>query len=184
MLRRFAPFIVVGGLVILFFLTVFSSRGAWKRIPQAVGLGEEYGEPTEEQKLHALPDLRTGNAVYEDVKISQGAFKEPKVESTSPYPVGQLKPAGSNYTKCLVVPHLKNEDTSWIEGELGDMLESGALSTAVYTVDDRSAELHPPKNKGHEVVVYLSYIIDFYDELADVNIFMHWHRYAWHNNDL
>lgn len=35
-----------------------------------------------------------------------------------------------------------------------------------------------------EVMVYLSYIIENYDKLADVNIFMHAHRLAWHNNEL
>lgn len=40
------------------------------------------------------------------------------------------------------------------------------------------------RNKGHEVMAYLSYIIDHYNNLSDVNIFLHSHRYAWHNNDL
>jgi hypothetical protein len=71
-----------------------------------------------------------------------------------------------------------------VEEELGDMMESGILTTAVYTVNDRKAKLHPPANKGHEVMVYLSYIIDHYDTLADVSIFMHAHRFAWHNSDL
>jgi hypothetical protein len=35
-----------------------------------------------------------------------------------------------------------------------------------------------------EVMVYLSYIIENYNKLADVNIFMHAHRHAWHNNEL
>lgn len=33
-------------------------------------------------------------------------------------------------------------------------------------------------------MVYLSYIIENYNNLADVNIFMHAHRMAWHNNEL
>jgi hypothetical protein len=32
--------------------------------------------------------------------------------------------------------------------------------------------------------VYLSYIIDHYDDLPDTSIFMHAHRHAWHNNML
>lgn len=32
--------------------------------------------------------------------------------------------------------------------------------------------------------MYLSYIIDYYEHLPDVSIFMHAHRYAWHNNEL
>ncbi|KAJ9618516.1 hypothetical protein H2203_009113 [Taxawa tesnikishii (nom. ined.)] len=40
------------------------------------------------------------------------------------------------------------------------------------------------ENKGHEVMVYLTYIIDHYPNLADISIFMHAHRFAWHNNEL
>lgn len=44
------------------------------------------------------------------------------------------------------------------------------------------APLRVPKNKGHEAMVYLTYIIDFYDALPDITIFMHAHRYSHHNN--
>lgn len=44
------------------------------------------------------------------------------------------------------------------------------------------AELY--RNKGHEVMVYLSYIIDHYENLSDVNVFLHSHRFTWHNNEL
>ena len=58
----------------------------------------------------------------------------------------------------------------WLQKEIPDQ------PTAIYVVDDPSAPLHPPKNKGHEVMVYLTYIIDHYDELADVTMFMHAHQ--------
>jgi len=185
MLRRFLPFVIVAGLSTLFLFAVFQS-GSWRRLPQAIGLGEAYG-PSEEEKANALPDLRLSKPHDEDDgfgKVSGGAFMEPKIESNSPYPVGETKPAGSNYSKCLVMAALKEENTDWITLELGDMLDSGLLSKAVYVVNDKHAPLRPPKNKGHEVMVYLTYIIDFYHELADVNIFMHAHQYAWHNNEL
>lgn len=78
----------------------------------------------------------------------------------------------------LVVPRRKSEDISWLDIELP------YLSKAVYVVDDRTAPLRPPANKGNEAMVYLSYIIDFYDQLPEVSIFIHAHRYAWHNGDL
>lgn len=190
-LRRFLPFLLVAGLSVFFLLAVFQNRTAstWRRLPQAVGLGDYYtfpgeqGEgPTEEQIAsgeNILPDMRDGDEGRE-----WQHFHEPNVENTSPYPKGETKPPGSNYTKALVVPKLRRENTSWIEEELGDLIEVGLLKPAVYVVDDPKAELHPPKNKGHEVMVYLTYIIDHYDELADVNMFMHAHREAWHNNDI
>ena len=33
-------------------------------------------------------------------------------------------------------------------------------------------------------MIYLTYIIEHYDALPDISIFMHSHRYAWHNNDI
>lgn len=98
------------------------------------------------------------------------------IYSTSFKP-GVPKTAG-NYTRTIVVPKLKKEDTSWLDEEFPETRK------AVYMVDDRNAPLHPPKNKGNEAMVYLSYIIDYYDDLAETNIFIHAHRWAWHNNDL
>ena len=95
----------------------------------------------------------------------------------------KLKPPGSTYTKCLVVPKVTGEDTQWIEKELSDMLNSGRLTTAIYHMDDPSATLHPIENKGNEAMAYLSYLIDFYDtDLPDVVLFMHSHQNTWHNN--
>lgn len=54
----------------------------------------------------------------------------------------------------------------------------------MYTVDNPDAENAVPANKGHEAMVYLTHIIDHYDNLSDVNMFMHSHLEAWHNNDL
>ncbi|CAK4031642.1 Hypothetical predicted protein [Lecanosticta acicola] len=181
-LRRTLPFLIVASLCSFFLFAVLSNGGlSWSTLPQAIGFGEKYG-PTEEQIAsgeNILPDLRVSSP-----RPNFSGFHEPKIENQSPYGVGETKPPGSNYTKCLVIPRTKTEDTSWIEKELGDMMESGLLQTAVYTVNDKTAKLHPPKNKGHEVMVYLSYIIDNYEDLADVSLFMHAHQFTWHNNEL
>jgi hypothetical protein len=172
-LRRLLPIFVAATLFgTLILLTTFQNS-SWKHLPETIGLGETYGVSTED--LYAAEELQKSGKI---------TFKEPKIDSTSPYPLGQTKPPGSNYTKCLVLPKLAAEDTAWVESELEDMIEVGSLRSAIYVVDDALAPLHPPKNKGHEVMVYLSYIIDHYDDLADVNIFMHSHRKAWHNNEL
>ncbi|MCJ1380386.1 hypothetical protein MMC17_003489 [Xylographa soralifera] len=82
------------------------------------------------------------------------------------------------YTRVLVVPHTSKDSVTWIDGRLLD------VSLALYVVDDLTAPLHPPRNKGHEVMVYLTYIIDHYEQLPNILIFMHAHRHAWHNSDL
>ena len=114
----------------------------------------------------------------------KGQFKEPKVEVTSPYQIGRTKPAGSNYTRGLVVSKLNDEDTSWISESLGDMLDAGLLKTAIYTAGGLQEAFHLEENNGHEALAYLSYIIDSYTDVPDVVIFMHAHRFAWHNNAL
>ena len=104
-----------------------------------------------------------------------------KPVTNNPFQLGTVKPAGVPYTKTLVIPRTLKEDVSWIaENFNGDEF----IRAAIYTVDDANAELHPPENKGHEVMVYLTYIIDHYHNLSDVNIFMHSHRHSWHNNEL
>lgn len=93
---------------------------------------------------------------------------------------GSEEEDASSYTRTLVVAKLKEEDTHWVD----DLLSNDpSLTGAVYTVDDASAALTVPANKGHEVMVYLTYIIDHYASLPDVSIFMHAHQFTWHNND-
>jgi hypothetical protein len=93
------------------------------------------------------------------------------------YP-GVPKASGSSYSRIMVVPKLVDEDVSWISHELP------GLETAIYEVDNPYAEFRVPDNKGHEAMVYLTYIIDHYNSLPDTVIFVHAHRNAWHNNVL
>ncbi|KAF2807826.1 uncharacterized protein BDZ99DRAFT_392026 [Mytilinidion resinicola] len=91
---------------------------------------------------------------------------------------GTPKPAGSNYSRILVLPKTKDEDIHWIHAELPE------IPLAVYQVDNDTAEYRVPKNKGREAMVYLTYLIDHYNDLPDTIMFFHSHRYAWHNNIL
>ena len=90
---------------------------------------------------------------------------------------GTPKPPASAYSRTLVVGRLKSEDVSWIEQELPD------ISHAIYTVDDKFGPgPHTPTNKGREAMVYLTYIIDHYDNLSDTTLFFHAEKETWHNN--
>ena len=56
-----------------------------------------------------------------------------------------------------------------------------------YNVDsqDTNATLKIPKNKGHEAMVYLSFIIERWDTLPRYTVFVHGHEKSWHQeNDL
>ncbi|KAK0125123.1 hypothetical protein ONS96_008987 [Cadophora gregata f. sp. sojae] len=94
---------------------------------------------------------------------------------------GTIKPVGQQYTRTLVIPRTSSENTDWVQEYFQ---KDEYFDFKLYVVDDVGAALSIPKNKGHEVMVYLTYIIDHYHNLSDVNIFMHSHRKAWHNNDL
>ena len=107
-----------------------------------------------------------------------GRWKPPSTSSVSKQRARPSKKLESEFTRTLVVPRVKDDDISWIAQELPD------LDVVVYVANDPSAPLHSPKNKGNEVMVYLTYIIDHYDELPDVIIFMHAHRWTHHNNEL
>ena len=119
---------------------------------------------------------------YRDRSLSNvGTVTQQTLEgSTIVYLPGTPKPPGQTYTKTLVVPRQESEETTWLEN-LGLN-----VTKAIFVVDNPS--LSPgytiPKNKGHEAMVYLTYIIDHYDDLSDVSIFAHSHEITWHNNDL
>jgi len=173
-MRRAGILLSVAVLVSSLFLLrlTFLHRASWRiTVSQAVGLGDlvdEEDEYDDEKKWSGLgPESSQASAMTTD-------------PSSPGFGPGPTKPPGSNYTRHLIVPKLKEDDTGWLDEE-----DLGAeITKMIYVADDPSAPLHPPQNKGHEVMIYLTYIIDHYDDLPDVSIFMHSHRYAWHNNDL
>ena len=77
----------------------------------------------------------------------------------------------------LVVSSVLKTNTSWIGEHLPQYLAN------VYTADDPTATLTVPRNKGHESNVYLTHIINNYDHLPEILIFLHGRRYQWHNED-
>lgn len=74
-----------------------------------------------------------------------------------------------------------DEDVTWaIDRSVNDSL----WTLFIYEVENTTAINILHVNKGHEAMVYLTYIIDHYDDLQDITVFMHAHQFAWHNNDL
>jgi hypothetical protein len=110
-------------------------------------------------------------------------FKEPPpkvvLDSARSFKAGIPQPSDHRYSMTVVLGKKKNDDTTWLDADLGR-----EVGKAVYIVDDQTALLHPPQNKGNEAMVYLTYIIDHYNKLDDITLFMHHHRWTWHNNDL
>ncbi|KAJ5146541.1 Lipase class 3 [Penicillium bovifimosum] len=79
--------------------------------------------------------------------------------------------------KTMVVASMKHDDTSWLTEYFPDWPKS------IYVVDDKHARLTVTRNKGRESMVYLTYIIDNYDNLPETMLFIHSKRYQWHNDD-
>jgi hypothetical protein len=51
----------------------------------------------------------------------------------------------------------------------------------IYTVDSNDT-LHTKKNKGRESNAYLTYLVENYDNLRDITVFLHPARKSWHND--
>lgn len=90
----------------------------------------------------------------------------------------KLSDATTNVT--LVVASTASEDTTWIGSDFPN------ITTAVYVVDtnNSSSSFKTPINKGNEAMVYLTYIINTYNDFPDIAIFTHAHLQAKHTDDL
>ena len=52
----------------------------------------------------------------------------------------------------------------------------------IYDKETPENEYNIPVNKGNEASVYLKYIVDNYDNLADFTFFTHDEEFAWHHS--
>ncbi|KAF7555935.1 hypothetical protein G7Z17_g1817 [Cylindrodendrum hubeiense] len=88
----------------------------------------------------------------------------------------------ANYV-TVIVAAISSDDSTKLHQESG--LRTGDTQI-VYVADQPDAQngLSLPQNKGNEAMVYLTYLIDHYDNLPEVMVFMHGHRTTWHNNAL
>lgn len=118
------------------------------------------------------------------IATSKGATAVAQIGALEGPPTIKITSQNVSIPETIVVfATMADTDNSWVQEELGDLLEAG-LGTAFYVTDDPSAPLHTPANKGNEAMAYLTYMIDFYDSLPDISIFLHAHPDAWHNNYL
>ncbi|KAK4942337.1 hypothetical protein LTR10_017944 [Elasticomyces elasticus] len=153
-------------------LTIKSLRSG---VPQVIGLGDLFSEDGYEQ------DPFLSSAGHHRPSAATTTSTEPDTpKPTGPIAFGDKAVSSQTFTRNLVMARTKEENVTWLdEVDLGP-----EIKRMIYVADDPTAPLHPPTNKAHEVMIYLTYIVDFYDELPDISIFMHSHRFAWHNDDL
>lgn len=109
-----------------------------------------------------------------------GHVEEPRITrpTTPKTPINNVKPTPPEpEEKELVVASLRGDNTKWLNDFFSDWRKN------IYVVNDPTAALSVPKNKGREAMPFLTYIIDRYDTLPKVSIFIHSLRYQWHNED-
>ncbi|KAI1765162.1 hypothetical protein GGR53DRAFT_519820 [Hypoxylon sp. FL1150] len=110
------------------------------------------------------------------VVSSAVAFFECYRQVTSPT---SSKPA-NNLTVNLVMATMRNDDISWTQ-----RIQIPNLNIIRYISNDMNAEYHPPvPRKGHEALIYHTYMHDFYDDLPDISIFIHADESSWHVDTL
>ncbi|KAI4726128.1 hypothetical protein E4T49_06055 [Aureobasidium sp. EXF-10728] len=81
--------------------------------------------------------------------------------------------------QIVVMGKTNSEDTSWVE-------KLPTWRNAVYSVDNDTWSLHTSRNKGREANVYLTYLVENYQELPSTIAFVHPHENgyprAWHTD--
>lgn len=200
MYRRFL-FLLVASTLITLVLIIRSgnnirSTKIWRNAPQMIGLGELIDEEPEEQTAPNPPSSLPPPRLPEDPSDEEepqpiyhyGTTNKSSLIGALFRP-DEYKPRSNNFTKAVVLGRLSSENTTWLD----DTDLPPHISKYIYITDrnpssassqESTTLLKLPKNKGHEAMVYLTYIIDHYETLADVSIFLHAHQHAWHNNEL
>jgi len=75
---------------------------------------------------------------------------------------------------CVVSRHNKNVDWVYKLKNINKFY--------IYDKENYKNEYNVPVNKGQEASVYLKYIVDHYDQLADFTFFIHDDEYTWHHS--
>lgn len=169
-------------------LLIFHSRprsyhNTLQGLSQSVGLGEYLQDEDDDADGQTLTSQTQQAAAVSpsrfEAEHNNGSSGDPLIQS--PFSQGVPKAPGEIYSRALITGRLTSENTTWLDSYL---TADPSLNTYIYVVDDPTAPLHTPANKGHEAMYYLTHIIDHYDSLSDINIFMHPHRIAWHTPEL
>jgi len=75
---------------------------------------------------------------------------------------------------CVVSRYKKNVDWAYKLKNINKLY--------IYDKETPENEYNIPVNKGNEASVYLKYIVDNYDNLADFTFFTHDEEFAWHHS--
>ncbi|KAH0202390.1 hypothetical protein KCU99_g4599, partial [Aureobasidium melanogenum] len=167
---------------ILILATFFLIRTYLYRLPIAelfhgsdikplVGVGDDASTEVDETVGLASPSALGDERSQATATIQDG----PSAAGTTT-PTTSASPSASSLSsldQIIVTGKTNSEDTSWVE-------KLPTWQNAVYSVDNDTWPLHTSGNKGREANVYLTYIIENYEELPLTIAFVHAHEGAWH----
>ncbi|KAE8375001.1 hypothetical protein BDV26DRAFT_295439 [Aspergillus bertholletiae] len=105
-------------------------------------------------------------------KLNGGAPVSAPEKVHSPY----SPPLPVIVSKALVLAKVREENVSWVDDF------QPQWTPYIYTADHEPGYLPVPENKGRESMAYLTHIIDNYDTLTDITVFMHASATQWHND--
>ncbi|KAF3922476.1 hypothetical protein AA313_de0208177 [Arthrobotrys entomopaga] len=163
--------------VLLLFLWTYTFHTSIKTIPQTILLNDP-PENENEQNLQKETEIHTKSPI---TSIGTTSTDVQTVSTNVQDSLSPVETETRKFEKTLVMGRIKTEDGDWPRKELPDW------RSIVYSMDDPNAEgyFHVSENKGRESMAYLTYLINFYDNLTDINVFIHAHQggypQAWHN---
>lgn len=103
------------------------------------------------------------------------SFISPSIRFRHPPTVRHSNDTSTLPATAIVVSTAKQKFSASVE-QLGLRPTGGIV---VYVADDPSAPFHPPMNKGREAIAYLTCLIDHYDELPEIMVFLHANHRTW-----
>lgn len=84
-----------------------------------------------------------------------------------------------NLRRSIIFSYSETYDFSWLDKYRSQNIEINAYN--IYNISANATRvIGIPMNKGREAMVYLTYIIDNYENLSDGNLFVHGHLESWH----
>ncbi|OCK74073.1 hypothetical protein K432DRAFT_398387 [Lepidopterella palustris CBS 459.81] len=124
------------------------------------------------------------NAFVEVSSVAQG-----HVQSSTPTPTPTLS-SSSTFSAlaseispaplgAIIAASMHTTNTTWMH----KLSDSWTLYPYVADNPFPPPELEIPRNKGHEAMVYLTFIINHWDALPPRMIFVHGHRTSWHQEN-
>lgn len=92
-----------------------------------------------------------------------------------------------NAKNITIIAASKREDVNWLhelKHKLDNLNDNNNYDIKIYRPNEPNYIYTTEYEKGFEACMYLKYIIDYYDNLSDYNLFIHAHRSSWHSRDM